>query len=160
MHVLGKPNFDKYFIIYTNATKESIFVILLQKDYQNNNHPIDYMIQSLSDDEFKYTLIEKHTYVLVKDIEKFCHFILGKHTHVKVPLSTINFFFLKHVFQEILHIGLIRYKNIILQSQHRTQSRDKIYLYTWLNILNQVFLLKMMRVVCLHFFLLNMKILI
>jgi hypothetical protein len=50
------------------------------------------MSQSLFDDEFKYTLIEKHTFSLVKAIEKFCHFILGKHTQVKVPLPAVKFF--------------------------------------------------------------------
>jgi hypothetical protein len=44
-----------------------------------------FMIQSLSDIEMKYTLIEKHAYALVKAIEKFHHFILGKHTEIKVP---------------------------------------------------------------------------
>jgi hypothetical protein len=38
------------------------------------------MIKSLSDDEIKYTLIEKHTYVIIKAIEKFFHFIVGNHT--------------------------------------------------------------------------------
>jgi hypothetical protein len=49
------------------------------------------MSQSLSDDEFKYSLIEKHTFSLVKAIEKFRHFILGKHTEVKVPLPAVKF---------------------------------------------------------------------
>ena len=34
--VLEKSDFKKYFIIYTNATKEAIFAILLQNDDQNN----------------------------------------------------------------------------------------------------------------------------
>jgi hypothetical protein len=50
------------------------------------------MIQSLSDDEFKYSYIEKHDFSLVKVVEKFFHFILGKHTLVKVPLPVVNFF--------------------------------------------------------------------
>jgi hypothetical protein len=49
------------------------------------------MIQSLSDDEFKYSYIEKHDFSLVKDIEKFLHFILSKHTQVKVPLYVVKF---------------------------------------------------------------------
>jgi hypothetical protein len=89
--VLVKPDFDKDFIIYTNSTKEAIYVILLQKDDQNNEQPIAYMSQSLSDDEIKYSLIEKHTFSLVKAIEKFRHFILGKHTQVKVPLPAVKF---------------------------------------------------------------------
>ena len=49
------------------------------------------MSQSLSDDEFKYYFIEKHAFALVKVVEKFHHFILGKHTLVKVPLPTVKF---------------------------------------------------------------------
>jgi hypothetical protein len=30
--ILAKPNFEKYFIIYTNATEEAIFAILLKSD--------------------------------------------------------------------------------------------------------------------------------
>jgi hypothetical protein len=40
---------------------------------------VAYMSQSLSDDEIKYFYIEKHYFSLIKAIEKFCHFILGKH---------------------------------------------------------------------------------
>jgi hypothetical protein len=49
------------------------------------------MSQSLSDDEIKYSYIEKHAFSLVKAIEKFLHFILGKHTQVKVPLPAVKF---------------------------------------------------------------------
>jgi len=75
-----KLDFDKDFIIYTNSTEEAIYVILLQKDDQKNEQPIAYMSQSLSNDEIKYSLIEKQNFLLVKAIEKFFHFILGKHT--------------------------------------------------------------------------------
>ena len=83
--------FKKYFIIYTNATEEAISIILLQSDDQNNEKPIAYMSQSLSDDEIKYSYIEKCVFSLVKAIEKFCHFILRKHTQVRVPFPAVNF---------------------------------------------------------------------
>jgi hypothetical protein len=72
--------------------EEAISVILVQCDDQNNEKPVAYMSQSLSDDEFKYSYIEKHAFTLVKVVEKFRHFILGKHTLVKVPLPTVKFF--------------------------------------------------------------------
>jgi hypothetical protein len=90
--VLAKPNFEKEFTIYTNATEEAIYVVLMQNDDQGNEKPMAYMSQSLSDDEFKYSFIEKHAFSLVKDVEKFHHFILGKHMLVKVPLPTVKFF--------------------------------------------------------------------
>jgi hypothetical protein len=90
--VLAKPHFEKEFIIYTISTEEAIFAILIQCDDQVNKKPVAYMSQSLSDDEFKYYYIEKHASTLVKEVEKFCHFILGKHTLLKVPLLVVNFF--------------------------------------------------------------------
>jgi hypothetical protein len=53
---------------------------------------VAYMTQILSDDEFKYSYIEKHVFALVKTMEKFLHFILGKHMLVKVPLPAVKFF--------------------------------------------------------------------
>jgi hypothetical protein len=89
---LAKTYFEKEFIIYTNATEEAISAIFIQCDDQDNEKPMDYMSQILSDDEFKYSYIEKHDFFLVKAMEKFHHFILGKHTLVKVPLPVVKFF--------------------------------------------------------------------
>jgi hypothetical protein len=89
--VLVKPDFEKDFIIYTNSTKEAVFAILLQCDDQKNEKHVAYMSQSLSDEEFKYSYIEKHVFDLFKVVEKFLHFILGKHTQVKVPLNVVKF---------------------------------------------------------------------
>jgi hypothetical protein len=90
--VLAKPDFEKEFMIYTNAIEEAVYAILMQNDDQGNEKPISYMSQCLSDDEFKYSFIEKHAFDLVKAIEKFRHFILSKHTLVKVPLPVVKFF--------------------------------------------------------------------
>jgi hypothetical protein len=53
-------------MIYTNATEEAIFAILMQSDDQGNEKLVAYMSQSLFDDEFKYSFIEKHSFSLVK----------------------------------------------------------------------------------------------
>ena len=53
-----------------NATKEAIYVILLQRDDQQIKQLIAYMSRSLLDNELKYSLIEKHNFSLVKVIQK------------------------------------------------------------------------------------------
>jgi hypothetical protein len=90
--VLAKPNFEKEFIIYTNSTQEAVFAILIQCDDQANEKSVDYMSQIFSDDEFKYSYIEKHAFSLVKAMENFHHFILGKNMLVKSPLPATKFF--------------------------------------------------------------------
>jgi len=89
---MEKPNFDKDLIIYTNSMEEAISSLILQKDDQNNEQPTPYMIQSLSNDEIKYTFIEKHTFSLVKDIKKCLHFILGKNKQRKIPFTCCQVF--------------------------------------------------------------------
>jgi hypothetical protein len=89
--ILEKPDFEKDFIIYTNATEEADSAILIQCNDHNNERHVAYMSQSLSDDEFKYSYIEKYAFALVKAVEKFLYFILGKHTQIKVPFPVIKF---------------------------------------------------------------------
>jgi hypothetical protein len=55
--VLAKLDFEKEFMIYTNATKEAVSSILMQDDDQGNEKSVAYMSQSLSDDEFKSSFI-------------------------------------------------------------------------------------------------------
>jgi hypothetical protein len=57
-------------MIYTNAIEEAIFSILMQCDDQLNEIPMAYTSQRFSDDEFKYSFIEKHDFALVKVVEK------------------------------------------------------------------------------------------
>jgi hypothetical protein len=66
--VLGKLDFEKDFIIYTNATEEAISAILLQCDDQSNEKHVAYMSQILSYNEIKYSYIEKNVFSLVKAI--------------------------------------------------------------------------------------------
>jgi hypothetical protein len=90
--VLAKTNFEKEFMIYTNAIEEAFSAILMQGDDKGNEKQVSYMSQILLDDEFKYSFIEKNVFSLVKEVENFCHFILGKHMLVKVPLIDFKFF--------------------------------------------------------------------
>jgi hypothetical protein len=50
--ILAKLDFEKEFMIYTNATEESVFAILMQDDDQGNEKLVSYMSQRLFDDEF------------------------------------------------------------------------------------------------------------
>jgi hypothetical protein len=124
--VLAKPDFNKDFIIYTNATEEAIFAILLQVDDQNQENPIAYMSQSLSDDEVKYTLIEKHTFSLVKAIGKFRHFILGKQTQVRVPLPAVKFFLTQtHLSGKLAHwLAKIQEHDLMITTTKTIKGRD------------------------------------
>jgi hypothetical protein len=57
-------------MIYTNATEEVVYAILMQCDDQVNEKPLAYMIQSLSDDEFRFFLLKSMLSLLLKLFRK------------------------------------------------------------------------------------------
>jgi hypothetical protein len=87
-----KPNFEKDFIIYTNAIEEAIYAILMQDDDQNNEKPVAYLSQSLSDDEIKYSYIEKHAFALVKAIYILFPFHSSQENEGKIPFTCCQVF--------------------------------------------------------------------
>jgi hypothetical protein len=124
--VFAKPDFEKEFIMYINAIEEAIYVILMQFDDQVNEKPVAYMSQSLSDDEFKYSYIENHAFSLVKAIEKFRHFILGKHTLVKVPLPVVKFLLsLTYLLGNLAHwLAKIQEHDLTIMTSKTIKGRD------------------------------------
>jgi hypothetical protein len=124
--MLAKLDFEKEFIIYINATEEAIFAILMQCDDQVNEKPVAYMSQSLSDYEFKYSYIEKHVFALVKVVENFRHFILSKHTLVKVPLPAVKFLLSQtYLSGKLAHwLAKIRKHDLTIMTSKTIKGRD------------------------------------
>jgi hypothetical protein len=125
--VLAKPNFEKEFMIYTNATEEAISAILMQYDDQVNEKLVAYMSQSLSDDGFKYSYIEKHAFALVKAVEKFRHFrFLGKNMLVKFPLPIVKILLSQtYLSGKLAHwLAKIQEHDITIMTSKTIQGRD------------------------------------
>ena len=69
--IVAHPNFEKPFILYTNASGEGIGVVLYQKDDQGKEHIIACISRALNQHEKNYSITEKECLVIVWDIEKF-----------------------------------------------------------------------------------------
>ena len=69
--VLAKPDFNRDFLLYTNATEEAISAILIQTNPEGYERPIAFMSHSLTDAEFKFPYVEKHALALVVALRKF-----------------------------------------------------------------------------------------
>lgn len=115
--------------------KKPFLQSFFRKDDFNIEDPIGYMSQSLFDDKLKYSLIEKHAFSLIKAIENFGHFILGKHTGIKVPLHATNFLLSKCIYLESLHwLAEIKEYDFRITTSNTIKGND-LALH-WLNILN------------------------
>jgi hypothetical protein len=89
-HVLASPNFEKDFILFSFASEHTILGVLLQKDDQGFEKPIAYYNKKLRDAPFKYDIMEKQAYALVKALKEFRVYILHSHTTSYVPSSSVK----------------------------------------------------------------------
>jgi hypothetical protein len=87
---LINPDFNKYFIIYSFASKETIASILTQRNLKGEELPISFMRKTLHDYELKYSEIEKQALSLVKAVAHFRTYILSSHVIVYVPTSPVK----------------------------------------------------------------------
>ena len=74
--VLVSPNFSKYFLIFSYASKHTIVAVLLQKNNENMEQPIAFFSTMLRYGELKYDIMEKQVYALVKALKYFRFYIL------------------------------------------------------------------------------------
>jgi hypothetical protein len=57
--VLVSPNYDKEFLILSFSLEHIIAIVLLQKNEENQEHPIAFFRKALRDVESRYSSMEK-----------------------------------------------------------------------------------------------------
>ena len=75
---------------FSFASQDTIVVVLLQKNADGLEQPIDFFIKTLRDSELKYNTLEKQAYALVKALKFFRIYILHSKIIAYVPNATIK----------------------------------------------------------------------
>ena len=88
--VLVSPEFSKYFLVFSYASKHTIARVLLHKNNQNVEKPIVLFRKVLRDGELKYDIMEKKAYALVKSLKYFRVYILHSHIIAYVPSNMVK----------------------------------------------------------------------
>ena len=73
--IVAHPDFEKPFILYTDASGEGIGAVLHQKDDQGKECIIAYASRALNQHEKNYSITEKKCLAIVWDIEKFQQYL-------------------------------------------------------------------------------------
>jgi hypothetical protein len=76
--VLAYPNFEKEFILYTDASGFALGAVLAQIGTDEKEHVIYYASKSLTDTERNYSTTELECYAVVWAVEKFHYYLDGK----------------------------------------------------------------------------------
>ena len=74
--VLESPDFSKCFLIFSFASEHTVVGVLLQKNHEGNEKPIEFYIKTLRDSPLKYNILDKKTYALVQALKYLQVYIL------------------------------------------------------------------------------------
>ncbi|MGL5708693.1 MAG: reverse transcriptase domain-containing protein [Aeromonas sp.] len=95
-HVLNgthrsQPNFNQQFILTTDASNEAIGAILAQEDENRKRNMIYAFSRKLDQTQSKYSTTDKELLALVKGIEHFRHFLLGREFIVETDHKALQY---------------------------------------------------------------------
>lgn len=75
--ILQTPNWEKPFLVFTDALEEGVGATLAQLDKEGYDHPIHYASRQLTLAEMNYTVSEQEDLGVVFALKKFRHYLLG-----------------------------------------------------------------------------------
>lgn len=76
--ILAFPNFNKEFIIYTDASKYQLGGVIAQKDAQEQLRPLAFYSRKLNDAQTRYTTTERELLSIVETLKEFRTILLGQ----------------------------------------------------------------------------------
>lgn len=88
--VLISLNFEKDFQIYSFASEHTIVGVLLQKNKEGYEQPIAFYSKTLRDAPFKYNILKKKAFAMIKALKDFRVYILHSHKVAYFPSIFIN----------------------------------------------------------------------
>ena len=88
--VLKSPDFDRPFILQTDASGRGVGALLSQRDDCGNDRPVAYYSQKLLPCEEKYSAIEKECLAIKLGIQAFSLYLTGRHFTVQTDHCSLE----------------------------------------------------------------------
>lgn len=96
---LRLPDYEKKFILRTDASNVGLGAVLMQEDEDGKQRPIQWASKKLTDVEKRYGITEKEMLAVVWGIEKFEYELRGRKFHLITDHKALEFIRSKAVFE-------------------------------------------------------------
>ncbi|CAM4498184.1 unnamed protein product [Caretta caretta] len=80
--VLRAPDFDKPFLVTTDASERGVGAVLMQEGQNQKFHPVVFLSKKLSERESHWSISEKECYAIVYALEKLHPNVWGQCFHL------------------------------------------------------------------------------
>ncbi|GBN83218.1 Retrovirus-related Pol polyprotein from transposon 17.6 [Araneus ventricosus] len=93
MPVLYASDYNREFIVQTDASDLGIGIVLSQRDDKNEKHPVLYLSKKFTDAQRKYGTTEKECAAIIYAIKKLKYYLDGQHFTIETdhnPLVWLN----------------------------------------------------------------------
>lgn len=91
--VLAYPDYEKTFVITTDASKIAIAAVLEQEDNKGNLHPIEYYHKTLSEQQQKWHSNDWEYYAIVAAVKKFRHYFGNRKILIRTDSKSAKWWF-------------------------------------------------------------------
>ncbi|CAM5108910.1 unnamed protein product [Natator depressus] len=88
--VLRAPDFDKPFLVTTDASERGVGAVLMQEGPDQEFHPVVFLSKKLSERESNWSVSEKECYAIVYALEKVRPYIWGWRFHLQTDHAALQ----------------------------------------------------------------------
>ncbi|CAM5084208.1 unnamed protein product, partial [Natator depressus] len=88
--VLRAPDFDKPFLVTTDASERGVGAVLMQKGPDQEFHPVVFLSKKLSERESNWSVTEKECYAIVYALEKLRPYVWGRRFHLQTNHAALK----------------------------------------------------------------------
>ncbi|CAM4308778.1 unnamed protein product [Caretta caretta] len=88
--VLRAPDFDKPFLLTTEASKRDVGAVLMQEGPDQEFHPVVFLSKKLSERESHWSIREKECYTIVYALEKLRPYFWGRRFHLQTNHAALQ----------------------------------------------------------------------
>ncbi|CAM4520803.1 unnamed protein product [Lepidochelys olivacea] len=88
--VLRAPDFDKPFLVTTDASERGVGAVLMQEGLDQEFHPVVFLSKKLSERESNWSVSEKEGYAIVYILEEERPYVWGRRFHLQTDHAALQ----------------------------------------------------------------------